>query len=272
MMRADLHTHTVFCDGQNTPEEMVLAALEKGMDCIGFSGHSYTACDDSWCMSESGTVEYRRTVSELKEKYRGKIRILCGIEKDFFSEQDTSDFDFVIGSVHYLKIDGVFIPVDESPNILRKAASLYYGGDIYALAEDYYRTVAQVVNKTGANIIGHFDLITKFVETDGILDVREPRYIIAWKKAVNALLPEGRLFELNTGAISRGYRTSPYPEPAAVNYIRENGGKILLSSDSHSRDTIGFGFEQYEQFATEKTWPGKKRTTGTENEGTDRTV
>ena len=36
----DLHTHTTYCDGQHTTEEMVLAAINKGMKRIGFSGHS----------------------------------------------------------------------------------------------------------------------------------------------------------------------------------------------------------------------------------------
>ncbi len=38
-MIANFHTHTVFCDGRNTPEEVVLSAIEKGFSAIGFSGH-----------------------------------------------------------------------------------------------------------------------------------------------------------------------------------------------------------------------------------------
>ena len=39
--RQNLHTHTTFCDGKDTPEELVEAAIAKGFDSIGFSGHSY---------------------------------------------------------------------------------------------------------------------------------------------------------------------------------------------------------------------------------------
>lgn len=39
-MRQNLHTHTTFCDGTNTAEEMIQAARELGMDSLGFSGHS----------------------------------------------------------------------------------------------------------------------------------------------------------------------------------------------------------------------------------------
>ncbi len=269
MIRTDLHMHTCFCDGENTPEEMVLAAIDRGMECIGFSGHSHTPFDESWCMSESGTEEYRREIKELKEKYRNRIVILCGIEQDFYSQLDTEGFDYVIGSVHYLKVGGRFIPVDESAEILKKAAVDCFGGDLLALAEEYYRTVSGVVQKTGADIIGHFDLITKFLETDAIPDITDSRYISAWKQAADRLLAAGRPFELNTGAISRGYRTSPYPDSPVLEYIRENGGKIILSSDSHNRDTIGFAFDRFEEFATEKTWIREKTKAGAGNENTD---
>ena len=33
-----------------------------------------------------------------------------------------------------------------------------------------------------------------------------------------------------------------------IKYIKERGGKFILSSDSHSVDTIGFDFPKYEKF------------------------
>ena len=37
---ADFHMHTVFCDGKNTPEEILEKAIELGFDSIGFSSHA----------------------------------------------------------------------------------------------------------------------------------------------------------------------------------------------------------------------------------------
>ena len=42
---ANYHTHTTFCDGQNTAEEVVLSAIDKGFSSIGFSGHGTTPFD-----------------------------------------------------------------------------------------------------------------------------------------------------------------------------------------------------------------------------------
>ena len=47
---ADFHAHTCYCDGDNTPEEMVRSAAEKGLAAFGLSGHGYTTYDESYCM------------------------------------------------------------------------------------------------------------------------------------------------------------------------------------------------------------------------------
>ena len=111
----DLHTHTTFCDGTDTPEDMVLSALEKGMDCLGFSGHSYTFFDESYCMSPLGTAAYQGEILRLRREYGSRLRILCGVEQDYWSAETTAGYDYVIGSVHYLKLGDGYLPVDEDP-------------------------------------------------------------------------------------------------------------------------------------------------------------
>lgn len=246
MTNKDLHTHTTYCDGGNSPEEMVNAAIEKGLKTIGICAHSYTFFDTSYCIKKEAVPRFLAELRYLRAAYSDRIHVLCGIEQDYYSEESTDDFDYVIGSVHYLKCGGDYVPVDETVEILKGAAEKHFGGDIYALCEEYYRTVADVVNKTGCDIIGHFDLITKFQEKEPLFDTDHPRYVAAWKKAADELLKAGVPFEINTGAITRGYRTSPYPSGEIVAYIREHGGKLVLSSDAHSADAIAYGFDEYE--------------------------
>ena len=101
-IKSNFHTHTLLCDGINTPEEMVIAAVDKGFDTLGFSGHCYTAYDESYCMSRENTLKYKTEIARLQEKYRGQLNILRGIEQDFGSDEPTYDYDYVIGSVHAL--------------------------------------------------------------------------------------------------------------------------------------------------------------------------
>lgn len=255
MINKDLHTHTTYCDGANSPEEMVNAAIEKGLKTIGICAHSYTFFDTSYCIGKEAAPRFLTELRYLRAAYFDRIHVLCGIEQDYYSDEPTDNFDYVIGSVHYLKCGGEYVPVDDTAEILKEAVDKHFGGDIYALCEEYYRTVADVVNKTGCDIIGHFDLITKFVgdgvsdvpqKGDGLFDVHHPRYVAAWKKAADELIRSGVPFEINMGAISRGYRTTPYPSGEIIDYIKAHGGKLILSSDAHSADALAYKFDEYE--------------------------
>jgi len=247
MITKNYHTHTSYCDGKNTAEEMVEAALSCGFDTLGFSGHSYTFFDESYCMKKEGVPAYIAEINALKEKYAGRIEILCGIEQDYYSDEPTDGFDFIIGSVHYLKFGDEFIPVDEGYDKHRYAIDKYLGGDTLAFAEKYFETVADVVRKTNCDIIGHFDLISKFCEKDKLYDEENPRYVKAWQKALDELIGAGKVFEINTGAISRGYRTTPYPATQMIAYIKQHGGKLIMSSDCHNAQYIDCGFEEFEK-------------------------
>ena len=239
----DLHMHTTWSDGKNTPEEMIEEAIRLGLETVGISDHS---SGDPCGMTLEQSVEYRAEIARLKEKYAGQIRVLCGLERDFMTD-DFADYDYTIGSVHWLRMpDGHRISIDWTPEKLREGAEKYFGGDFYALAEAYYATVAKVVEVTKCDIIGHFDLVTKFIEVDPAFDTRDPRYIKAWKQAADVLLKTGKPFEVNTGAVSRGYRTEPYPAKDIRDYIRAHGGKLIMSSDAHSKENITYGFAEWE--------------------------
>jgi len=246
MIRTDLHVHTRYSDGKGTPKEVVQAALALGMETLGFSDHSFTSFDQRYCMSRQATRDYRREIEELKARCAPQLRILCGIEQDYYSDDFPEGFDFVIGSVHYLKLDDEYLTVDESPELLLDAAQRHFGGDIYALAEAYYRTVADVVRRTGASVIGHFDLIAKFNEGGALFDEDHPRYRAAWQQAADRLLESGVPFEINTGAMSRGWRSVPYPAAPIRDYLRQRGGRFLLSSDSHDPATLCHAFGEME--------------------------
>lgn len=234
MERIDLHLHTTYSDGENTPEEMILAALQAGLSVIGFADHSFTSFDQSYCIRRERMQEYRDEIAALREKYRGKIEVKCGIEQDYYSEESTEGLDFVIGSVHYLRVGEEYFPVDENIGLTRDAVDRLFGGDPYALAEQYFSIVADVVRKTGATLIGHFDLVSKFNQKTPWLDEDHPRYRAAWQAAADALLKTGVPFEINSGAVTRGHRTVPYPAPPIREYLEKHGATFLCSSDSHS--------------------------------------
>lgn len=248
MKKINLHSHTTYCDGINNAEDMVLAAIDKGFDVFGFSGHSYLDFDDSWCMSPKKTQKYLDEIKKLSAKYQGKIKIFCGVEQDYLSSTPVDEYDYVIGSVHVIYKDGKYISVDYTADHLIQHINECYGGDSLALAEDYFQMIGNVHDKTNCNIIGHFDLLTKFNEKTPIFDTSHPRYIAAVDKALSKLLTKNVIFEVNTGAISRGYRTLPYPSTEILTKIKQCGGKVIISSDTHSVDSVDACFEEALEF------------------------
>ena len=90
-------------------------------------------------------------------------------------------------------------------------------------------------------------LPTKFDEEGAVF--AGARYESAAMRALESLCGKGLLFEINTGAISRGYRTDAYPARPIREYLRAHGARMILSSDAHRKENIAFGFEEYCQEA-----------------------
>ncbi len=246
--KCNLHTHTTYCDGKNTPEEMVLEAIRLGMTVLGFSGHAYTSFEPC-SMTEEGTLAYREEVSRLKGKYADRIRILCGIEQDFYSDHPAEGFDYIIGSVHYLPKAGSYHPVDADAESFQRAVDEHFDGNVYHFAREYYETLAQVATKTKCDIVGHFDLLEKFNEGGRLFDSTDYRYRRPAIDALDELLKKDLIFEINTGAIGRGYRKLPYPSSYFLRRIAEKRGRVMINSDAHAKEQLLCAFGDAVQLA-----------------------
>lgn len=241
-MLSNLHTHTTLCDGKNTPEEVVLAAIEKGFSSIGFSGHGYTDFDLSYCLKDM--TAYIRTIHALKERYRSQIEIYIGVEEDAGCLlPNRSDFDYIIGSSHYLRINNSYQSIDTSPDHLKQLIDLF-DGDPLKLADCYYRAFCAYILTRKPDIVGHFDLITKYDELDVPHFLKLQAYQALAERYLKEAMKSDCFFEVNTGAIERGYRTTPYPSAELLHVLKKNGGKLVLSSDCHSSDKLDCFFAE----------------------------
>ena len=132
-MISDLHVHTNFCDGNNSPEETVLSAIEKGFDRLGLVVHAPMMFECSWAVKKERVKEFQAEMQRLKEKYKDKIELLCGIELDVFCDVDLSGFDYTIGSVHYFYKDGKHSPIDHSEEDFKNSVKTLFNGDTIRL-------------------------------------------------------------------------------------------------------------------------------------------
>ncbi|MBR5518012.1 MAG: histidinol-phosphatase [Clostridia bacterium] len=239
-MLSNYHTHTTFCDGQNSAEEVVLSAIDKGFSSIGFSGHGTTPFDLSYCMTDM--EGYIKEISRLKEKYMEQIEVYCGVEEDALSYVKRSDFDYLIGSCHYLCVKDKYYSIDSSRDHQSKCLETF-DNDVLKMSEDYYSTFVNYIKERKPDIVGHFDLITKFDEIGEQRYLNNEKYFEIAEKYLKIAAEEDVIFEVNTGAMIRGIRTSPYPCERLLHILKNKESKIILSSDSHSADTLNAYFD-----------------------------
>ena len=239
-----LHNHTTFDDGKNTPAEMVRAAFDAGLAGLGLTAHSPME-NEFWTVKPERMAEYRAELARLKTEYTGRLNVWCGLEYDLTSDRKWLDgFDYVIASVHALETTRGLWALDDNRERSRRMIVIAFEGDRDAAAEAYFAKVREIAQIDKADIVGHFDLITKFDEPEPLYDTNSPRYRSAALDAMEALVKAGKIFEVNTGAMSRGYRSSPYPAPALLCALREMGGRITITADAHSRENLAFAFDQ----------------------------
>ncbi len=233
------HTHTTFSDGANTVDEMVQEAIRLGMPILGFSDHSKNTWSLDYCLHEEDA--YRKAVQAAKKTYADRIAVLCGIEQEWVSGKPQG-YDYVLGSVHLLKTPDGYKDVDNTAAIQRETVNTYFDGDFYRYTKAYFDTVATLNETVDPTVIGHFDLVSKFNEREHLFDETDTRYLAPAIEAIHTLCEKkGTVFEINTGALPRGARRTPYPAPIFLKEIKAAGGRILFSSDSHKTETLLFG-------------------------------
>ncbi len=246
----DFHTHTTYCDGKSSPRQMIESAYRKGFTDFGVSGHAdFSFCTPGFGMIGERFEAYKQELRVLRREFSGRMNIYIGIELDCLGPIQKAEY--AIGSTHCVLKDGEYVSVDDKEELLEDAVERLWKGDWYAFARDYFELEATVYDRTRCDLVGHFDLLTKFNEGYKHFDETKDDYLepalAAMKRLNDACLP----FEINTGAISRRYRTQPYPSKLLLRELHAMGGRIMINSDSHHESTIGFAFQQAQQIAYE---------------------
>ena len=253
--KANYHTHTTWCDGKDSPEAVVEAAIGMGFAEIGFSSHAMLPGDPlDWPLTKAKLSPYIEDIGALKRKYAGKIRVLCAVEADYIPGvcfPDSSVYpkgngiDYIIGSVHFVVApDGEWVFVDKSPESLVEGINSHFGGSVTAYVKAYFAAQREMVRLYDFDVIGHPDLIRKFDGKLNYLDERAPWYVEELEKTADAFARSGKIVEINTGAISRGWMDDAYPSSAFRAMLRSRGIKMILSADAHSASTIACAFDR----------------------------
>ncbi len=239
-MLGDYHTHTTLCrHAAGTTVEYVIRAAELGLVEIGFSDHGpFPQHLDDWRMTWEEFPVYLERVEEARRTGQDLgIAVRLGLECDYITGREAdldavealAGFDYLIGSVHYLRPDWVI----DAP----EAAARLSKSDLRAVWEEYWALYACMVDSGRFDIMAHPDLPKKFgFRPEG--DLR-PYY----GATIEAARRRGVALEINTGGLRKPIGEA-YPEPAFLELAREAGLDLVISSDAHAPEEVGAGFRE----------------------------
>lgn len=245
IIKQNLHTHTTYVDGKNNPEEMVIEAINRKFDSLGFSEHSYVEFHTyPMQLKIEDMKKYISEIRGLQKKYKDEIKIYCGLELEMFSNVPLDNLDYVIGSVHYINIDGEYYVVDGSVDEVKNVINEQFGGQGLKFAKKYFETISQMPDRHKVDIIGHFDVLAKNIERLNYIDSTSKEYLNSGFEAIHSLKGKIPFFEVNTGAIARGYRTMPYPQIELMKEFKNCGFGAVITSDCHNKNFLDCHFNE----------------------------
>ena len=253
-MKVNYHTHTTWCDGKDSPRTMAEAAVAKGFDVLGFSSHSMLPGRYiEWALTPEKAPRYAEEIRALAREFAPRLRILCGVEADWLAGEAEPSYaayscispDYIIGSVHFVRgIDGAIVCMDESPQATADAIRDHFDGNAEAYVRAYFAAVRESL-AFDFDIVGHPDLIRKFNAGNRYFDEAANWYAEELVRTADAIAVSGKIVEVNTGAISRGWLDDAYPSPSFRAMLRERGVRFILSADAHAADALDCAFDRF---------------------------
>lgn len=260
---SSIHTHTAWCDGKSNAEALCQSALDKGFVSLGIGGHGPIPLPNDCNMKEGELPSFRSEVRAAQEAFKGRLEVFMGLEIDFIEgisgpadgRLKRDEWDYFIGSVHYLSPKGykpfaVDGPLDE----FTEGLALGYGGDIQALVLDYWRTVQEMVEAGGFDLVGHLDLIKKHNRGGKLFDTAAPWYQEAARKTISLIADKNLVCEVNTGGLARKRCDELYPSPAILALLKEAGVTISIQSDAHDPDGLDAFYREARESLRAQGW------------------
>lgn len=211
MMFMDLHMHSNYSDGKNTPEEMIEAAIGIGYEAIAITDHVWKT--SRWVQS------YAAHLQSLKQKYRHKIQVYSGVEAKVTSLDGDIDadpsfdlmVDLVLGSMHRIpKPDGYYHKSDID-HIPKKA-----------IIDNWLEAFYSLLENPRVDIIAH-----PLSELKGF-GIREDE--LPMIEITDSIAASGKILELNVRYNS--------PDQPVIRLSAGKGTPFLISSDSHTSQAL----------------------------------
>ncbi len=182
---------------------------------------------------------------------RDQTDLRLGIEADFIpgAEDRTAnllearDFDYVVGSVHFLRdhaLDMEDYSIWGSP---RGSGFIQPGRSVEKVWRDYFRTLGEAARSGLFDILAHPDLVKIWGPARRDRPVPEGDLRRYYELAIDGIAESGIAVEVSTAGLRKPVREI-YPAPAFLEMCLEAGAPVALSSDAHRPEDVGADYDQ----------------------------
>ncbi|MBV9462976.1 MAG: histidinol-phosphatase HisJ family protein [Verrucomicrobiae bacterium] len=234
---ADYHMHTPLCNhAVGDPREYVLQAIKLGLQEIGFSEHSPLPPGyDTLRLRYEQVDDYVSMIREVQREFH-HFKILLGLECDYVPGvveylRDIlrqHDFDYVLGSVHYIDKWGF-----DNPDHLAD----WKHKDIDLVWKRYFELWREACASGLFDIMAHPDLVKKF----GHLPKQNCEQL--FRAALEAAAKAKVAVEINTAGLRKPVKEI-YPSLRFLEIAREMKIPISIGSDAHAPGEVGMNFSE----------------------------
>ncbi len=235
-MKANYHTHHYLCNhAKGNTEDYVKEAIKIGLKELGMSDHAPNSriADRGVRMKPSDFTTYLEDIEAAQEKYKGKIKILKGVEVEYFYDHEQY-YEFLREKVDYLIHGQHYISMKKGMNDLISGFGLKTVDQI----NRYASYLEDAIESGYFDIMAHPDLyLNSYQEFDKYAEDVAHRICKSAKK-------NNIILEYNANGYRRGGRItengfSPnYPRLEFWKIVKQHDCKTIFGSDAHSPDFL----------------------------------
>jgi histidinol-phosphatase (PHP family) len=217
--------------------EMCRSAIDKTIPEIGFTDHFDLILDDPFSGFFKADLWWEEIV-RCRDMFQGSLRIRAGVEigePHRFQKQvqvlmENYPWDYSLGALHWIDGECVFL-------------NSYFDQPKEQAYSRYFRELQEMVVNADINILAHFDIVKRFG-----YDIYGEYDSLSWEDEIRSILKEcavrGIALEVNTSTLRRSIGETT-PSDMILGWFREEGGqRLVLGSDAHSVEQVGFGLDQ----------------------------
>ena len=226
-MKYSYHTHTARCHhATGEDEEYVKAAIDAGIKVLGFSDHAPMPYPGGYVsyykMTPDELYDYCASLLHLRDKYKNKIKILIGLETEYYPDLWDASLDLWRDyPIDYLILGQHFIHEEGADASIRPTADK-------EKVKIYVNNVIAGMNTGLITYVAHPDLIN-YVGDDGEFYISEMHRLI--KESIRLGMP----LEYNLLGMAGGRN---YPNDIFWREVARLGAAAVIGCDSHSPDRV----------------------------------